>query len=208
LGFAGSPFTLAAFMIEGASPGKGLRHTLAFAKEQPQVFQELIHLLTDMTIAYLNFQGECGAHAVQLFESVGDQIPRPVYERFVQPTHQRIFAGLRAALPGILFVRDSPFVDLMLDSGASTLSLGAGVDLAEVRTRGRGRVAVQGNVDNRLLAQGTADQVAAAVQACIAQGGGRGHVLNLSHGLLPEPLFENVKRFVETARATPAPALA
>ncbi|MDH5752336.1 MAG: uroporphyrinogen decarboxylase [Deltaproteobacteria bacterium] len=199
LGFAGSPFTLAAFMVEGKSPGKGMVNTFALLDEQPEAFADLMDRLTRMTIDYLNYQKEMGVHAVQLFESVGDQIPRDVYERVVQPSHERIFSELRADLPGILFVRDSPFPDLMLKSGAAVLSMGAGADLRSVLDAGGGKVAVQGNVDNRLLAGGTPDQVADAVRDCLARTGGRGHILNLSHGLLPETPFENVLKFVETA---------
>lgn len=211
LGFAGAPFTLAAFMIEGSSPGKGMPNTLAFAREQPLAFQTLMDKLTEMTIAYLNYQGEAGVHAVQLFESMGDQIPRDVYERHVQPSHQRIFSELRPGLPGILFVRESPFVDLMMDSGASVLSLGADGDMAGVLSAGKGKgpggtdLVVQGNVDNQIMLNGTPDQVEAAVKSCINAGGGVGHILNLSHGLLPATPFENLQRFLETALATPVP---
>jgi uroporphyrinogen decarboxylase len=204
LGFAGAPFTLAAFLIEGASPGRGMAHTLAFARETPAVFGELLARLTRMTIAYLNFQAGAGVHAVQLFESVGDQIPRDLYERFAQPSHEAIFAGLRPGLPAILFVRGSPFPDLMLRSGAGVLSVGSGLSLAELRAAGGGRIAVQGNVDNRLLVEGSAAQVQAAVRACLAETGGQGHLLNLNHGLLPETPFENVRAFVDAARNTPA----
>lgn len=199
IGFAGAPFTLAAFLIEGASPG-AMARTLAFASEQPQAFGELMDRLTRMTVDYLNYQAECGVDVVQLFESVGDGVPRPLYERFVQPSHERIFGALKAQLPGILFVKGSPFPELMLESGAAVLSLGKDTSLSEILARGEGRVAVQGNVDNQLLAHGTPEQVAAAVQACIAETGGRGHILNLNHGILPETPFPNVLAFVQAAR--------
>ena len=205
LGFAGAPFTLAAFLIEGKSPGR-MERTLAMAREQPDAFGRLIGLLTTMTIDYLNFQAEAGVHVVQLFESVGDQIPRDLYETYAHPSHQRIFAGLRAGLPGILFVRESPFPDLMMDSGAAVLSMGAGTSLKALLARGAGRFAVQGNVDNRLLVEGTPRDVAEAVRTCLAETGGRSHILNLSHGLLPETPFENVLAFVQAARNTPATA--
>jgi len=199
LGFAGAPVTLAAFLIEGGSPAT-LTRTLALATEQPQAFQALLDTLTVMTVDYLNYQARCGVDAVQLFESVGDLLPRPFYERFAQPSHVRVFEGLQPGLPGILFVKGSPFPDLMLASGARVLSVGAGVSLAEVLHQGQGRVAVQGNVDNRLLATGTSAQVADAVRACLKQGGGRGHILNLNHGVLPETPFGNVLAMIQAAR--------
>jgi uroporphyrinogen decarboxylase len=200
IGFAGAPFTLAAFLIRGSSPMHDMHDVLAFAQEQPALFAELIDRLTEMTAAYLRFQIEAGVHAVQLFESVGDQIPAPEYARYAHPSHQRIFAALPARVPAILFVKGSPRVDLMLESGAAVLSVGERESLGDVLRRGGGRVAVQGNVDNRILVKGSGSDVEAAVVACVADSGGRGHILNLNHGLLPEAPFENVKRFVNAAR--------
>ena len=198
LGFAGSPFTLAAFMLEGGSPGTGIPKTLAAAKDYPTQFAALLDGLTEMTIDYLRYKAACGVHGVQLFESVGHVIPRDVYETYAQPTHQRIAEALRGVVPFMLFVRDSPYVDLMAQSGADVLSLGAGVHLGEVLAQGS--FVVQGNVDNRLLLEGTEAQVAQAVRDCVAQTGGRRHILNLSHGLLPNTPFANVLAFVEAAR--------
>jgi uroporphyrinogen decarboxylase len=177
-----------------------MARTLAFAADQPGVFAELMDRLTAMTGEYLNFQAACGVDAVQLFESVGDGIPRPLYERFVQPSHERIFGALKDGLPGMLFVKGSPFPDLMLKSGAAVLGVGTNTSLRGLLEQGAGRIAVQGNVDNRILASGTAEQVAAAVRACLADSGGRGHILNLNHGLLPETPFANVLAFIQAAR--------
>lgn len=204
IGFAGAPFTLAAFLCEGGSPGQGMPHVLALAREQPQAFSELMERLTDMTVAYLSYQAACGVHVVQLFESVGDQVPRDLYERFVQPSHRRIFAGVKD-VPGILFVRESPYPELMLESGAAVLSVGRTVNLGELLRRGAGRIAVQGNVDNRVLLEQDGPAVTAAVQRCIAEAAAPGHILNLNHGLLPETPFSNVLRFVQAAHDTPAP---
>ena len=201
LGFAGAPFTLAAFMIEGKSPGKGMARTLAFANEQPEAFGDLMTRLTDMTKDYLNYQIDAGVHAVQLFESIGDQIPLPLYERYAQPSHEEIFASLRKHVPGILFVRDSPFPEKMMESGAAVLSLGSDANIGEVSRESKGRFAVQGNVDNRLLVTGTREEITQAVTNCIHSTGGRGHILNLGHGLLPETPFENVKAFVEAGKS-------
>jgi len=204
LGFAGAPFTLAAFLIEGTSPTRGMDRTLALAREEPGLFGDLMARLTEMTAVYLAFQADAGVHGVQLFESVGDQIPRDLYETFAQPSHTRIFSALKDSSPGlptILFVRESPFPELMAESGAAVLSVGAGTSLAEMKRLYGDRLAVQGNVDNRLLVEGSPAQVAAAVKACLDSTGGQGHLLNLNHGLLPDTPFANVLAFVEAARA-------
>ena len=198
LGFAGAPFTLAAFLIEGRSPAPGMEPVLEFARSQPETFGGLINLLTEITIAYLNYQIDCGVHAVQLFESIGDRIPRDLYEAYAQPSHKRIFSELRPQVPGILFVKGSPHLELMLLSGAAVLSIGEQTPLAPILNQGS---AVQGNVDNAILARGTPDEVETAVKACITEGGGIGHILNLGHGILAETPFENVQRFVQAARS-------
>ena len=200
LGFAGAPFTLAAFMIEGKSPPPELPYTMAFLREQPQAFSKLMDCLTTMTVEYLTFQGAAGVHAVQLFESLGDRVSREIYEAYLHSSHQQIFSRLPDTLPSILFVRDSPFPDLMLESGADAVSLGSRTSLKEIQERSKGRIAVQGNVDNRLLVSGTPQEIARATISCLEETGGQGHILNLSHGLLPETPFENVLAFVRTAR--------
>ncbi len=198
LGFAGAPFTLAAFMIEGRSPLPDLAPVMGFIAEQPEAFASLMERLTSLTIEYLNYQIASGVHAVQLFESMGENVPRRVYEKYLQPSHERIFAALRPETPAILFVRGSPYPDLMLRSGAAVLSVSEKTPLGAVRGQG---LAFQGNVDNRLLAQGRPEQVEAAVKACLEEGGGQGHILNLGHGILADTPCENVRRFVETAQA-------
>ena len=91
LGFAGAPFTLAAFLIEGKSPSPGMEAVLQFAEEQPRSFGALIDVLTEVTTDYLNYQIDQGVHAVQLFESIGDRIPRELYLAHAQRSHERIF---------------------------------------------------------------------------------------------------------------------
>ena len=202
LGFAGAPFTLAAFLIEGKSPSPEMEPVLEFTANHPEDFGALIDLLTGVTIAYLNYQIDEGVHAVQLFESIGERIPRDLYETYAQPSHERIFSALRPDAPGILFVKGSPYPELMLQSGAAVISIGEQTPLSSILEKGG---VVQGNVDNGLLARGTPNEVEAAVKACIRAGGGVGHILNLGHGILAETPFENVKRFVQAARSVEVP---
>lgn len=205
IAFAGAPFTLAAFLVEGHSPMAGMPHTLALAQDHPAAFADLIDRLSELTADYLVYQVQQGAHVVQLFESLGPLIPEELYMRYAFPSHQRIFSALPAQTPSILFVREAPWIDALIDSGASAISVGAGTDLRRLQQRCAGRVAIQGNVDQRLLAQGPPQAIDAAVQACIEAGGGRGHILNLAHGVLPETPFEHVQRFVQAAKRTPMP---
>ena len=208
IGFAGSPLTLAFFMVAGTSPmaaGGGVsdaaRSVFQMMDEEPELFHELLQRLTQMTINYLNYQISEGAQAVQLFESIADQIDLPRYQTFVQPYHQQIFAALDASAPSILFAKECSYLSLMLESGADVLSVGKCVDLAIAQKEAKGKVAFQGNVDNALLRDGTCDEITDAVNRCLQRGGKIGHILNLSHGLYRDTPFENVKHFVKAAKA-------
>lgn len=202
LGFAGAPFTLACFLIEGQSPGRTTEATRAMMRADPVSFHRLLDRLTDLTVDYLKLQIEAGADAVQLFESTADAVSLDEYREFAHPYQVRIFSELRDRVPTILFVKEQPFVELMAASGADVLSVGTCVDLAAAKQRFGDRVAFQGNVDSRLLAAGSPDEVDAAVRACVLAGGHEGHILNLSHGLLKETPFDNVCRLIESCKST------
>jgi uroporphyrinogen decarboxylase len=202
LGFAGAPLTLLYFMVEGGSPGSAPQRAPALLRDDPATAHALLALLADMTADYLAYQVECGADAVQLFESAGDLVDEATYRAFAHPYHQRVFDRLSTRVPTILFVKEQPFVGLMATSGADVLSVGRCVDLAAARRELGGRVALQGNVDNQLLVHGTFEQIDAAARACVAAGGQEGHILNLNHGLLKDTPFANVCRLIETCRRT------
>lgn len=208
IGFAGAPLTLAFFMVAGKSPmnpGNGVSNeakvVFQLMRENPHLLHNLLKRLTQLTIDYLKYQISEGAQAVQLFESIADCIDRTYYETFVQPYHEQIFAELNSSAISILFTRECPYLDLMLNSGADVLSIGTCVNLAEAQAQAAGEVAFQGNVDNKTLRDGTADDITAAVNRCLRQGGKIGHILNLNHGVHRDTPFENVKHFVEAAKA-------
>ncbi len=200
LGFAGAPLTLAFFLIEGQSPGRDPVNARAFLKSNELLCHRLLDQLTDMTIDYLNLQIDAGAQAVQLFESIADLITPEQYRTFAQPYHVKIFTALQRRVPTILFVKEQPFVDLMATSGADVLSVGSCVDLKEAMHRYGHRVAFQGNVNNHLLAQGPTHKIVEAVQACVRAGGGRGHILNLNHGLLKNTPVDHVRCMIDAVQ--------
>ncbi len=202
LGFAGAPVTLAFFLIEGKSPERALAdRTRSLMRDDPTGFHRLLDKLADMTVDYLSLQIEAGADAVQLFESFADLLTPNEYQEFAHPYHVQIFSRLAGRVPTILFVKEQPFVELMAASGADVLSVGTCVDLADAGRRFGDRVAFQGNVDNRLVAGGSFDEIDSAVRSCIQAGEHRGHILNLNHGLLQHTPFDNVRRFITTAKA-------
>lgn len=202
LGFAGAPLTLAFFLIEGQSPHADGTHAPALMRSDPHSMHALLDCLAEVTADYLAMQIEAGTDAVQLFESAADLVTREQYAEFAEPYHRKIFARLGRRVPTILFAKDQPAVDLMVDSGADVLSIASGVDLAAAKRQYGDRVAFQGNVNNRVLLSGQPQDIDRAVEACIRAGGHRGHILNLGHGILKDTPFENVCRFIETARKT------
>lgn len=202
LGFAGAPLTLAFFLIEGKSPHPDCSHSKAMMSSEPALFHRLLDRLTDMTADYLAMQIDAGADAVQLFESVADLVSPQEYAEFAHPYQVKVLSRIGQRVPTILFAKDCPLVELMSTSRASVLSVAACVDLAEARRRFGNKVAFQGNVDNRILLNGSAREIDSAARHCILAGGQEGHILNLGHGVLKDTPVENVCRFIDVAKTT------
>ena len=202
IGFAGAPLTLAFFLIEGKSPGRGAEQARSFMRDDPAGMHRLLDKLADVTGDYLALQIEAGADAVQLFESAADLLSRAEYEEFAHPYQVKVLARVAGRAPTILFVKEQPFVELMAGSGADVLSVGTCVDLTDAKRRFGDQVAFQGNVDNRVVATGSLDEIDEAVRCCVRAGGHEGHILNLNHGLGQHTPFEHVRRVVETCKAT------
>jgi uroporphyrinogen decarboxylase len=193
--FAGAPFTLATYCI---GTGKDLAATRRFAAEQPVVWERLLERLTTATVHFLATLVRDGADAYQLFDSWAGMLERGDYERWAQPQHRHIFAGA-TGVPRILFVKEGPYLDLMAASGADVVSLGVRHDLAAARAQ-HPQLVFQGNVDEELLRDGTPEQVAEATRRCIAAGGGRRHIVNLSHGCDREMPVANFEAFIAAAK--------
>lgn len=197
LGFAGAPFTLAVFALEGKSFGASAPRAMAFFQQHPEACHRLLDKLSRMTIDYLRMQIQSGAAAVQLFESAAFLVDLPFYRDFVLPYQQEVFEGIRGLAPSILFSRGWTDLDSLDAAGAEVLSLPAEISVREYRDQFGPDRAVQGNLDNQLLAHGTWTEIEAATQACVAEGEHRGHVFNLSHGLLRETPFDHVVSLVK-----------
>ena len=126
-------------------------------------------------------------------------IPLELYEKYVQPTHEKIFSSLDPNTPSILFTKESPHLELMLQSGAKALSVGNCINLETAKKKAP-EVILQGNVDNKILADGSKEDITKAVSKCFAETSRKNHILNLNHGLLERTPFENVQHFVNVAK--------
>ncbi len=204
IGFAGAPFTLASYLVEGG-PSRNHEHTKALMYGAPDVWAELMGRLAAMQATWLSIQISAGASAVQLFDSWVGALPAADYAQHVMPHSARVLAavGAHAAslgrdVPRIHFgVGTGELLGLMGEAGADVVGVDFRVPLDEAVSRvGPGR-ALQGNLDPAILFAPW-EVVAARVRATLAAGRGAwGHVFNLGHGVIPETDPDMLARVVE-----------
>ncbi len=202
LGFAGAPFTLAAYLIQG-SGSKDFSILKSMLQTRPDEVEALLEKLTVLTIDYLRAQIEAGAEAVQLFDTWAGLLDPAAYARWVQPTHVRIAEALaEAPAPLILYVQNgSHIVEMAAETGVDVVSLDWRVDLARVASGLGDRVSVQGNLDPCWLHAPRARIFEMVREMAEAAAPARGHILNLGHGCLPDTPVEGVRAFTDAARA-------
>jgi uroporphyrinogen decarboxylase len=201
IGFAGAPFTLACYAIEGGS-SRHYEKAKTFMYSDPGAWDVLMSRLVDATIAYLTAQAEAGAQALQLFDSWVGTLGPDDYARYVQPHMRRLFEGLPPDVPAIHFGTDTgTLLELQRDAGGDVIGLDWRVDLSSAWERLGPGVAVQGNLDPAVLFA-PEDEVRARVRRVLDRAGGRpGHIFNLGHGILPGTPVENVLALVDEVHA-------
>jgi uroporphyrinogen decarboxylase len=186
IGFAGAPFTVASYLIEGR-PSRTYEHTKAMMFAEPELFAALLDRLADIALASLRDQVEAGARAVQLFDSWAGALAPPTYERYVLPHSRKVLEGLaELGVPRIHFgVGTGELLGLMGDAGADVVGVDWRVPIDVARGRVPGK-AVQGNLDPAVTFAGW-EATRTAVDDVLARNAGRpGHVFNLGHGVLPD----------------------
>ncbi len=191
IGFSGSPWTLATYMIEGGS-SRDFARTKALLYSQPELLHLLLARLADAVVNYLNAQIAAGAQAVQVFDTWGGALSHRAYQNFSLQYMARIVRGLtREAegrpVPVILFTKGaSPWLELIADTGCHAVGVDWTVDIGQARRRIGGRVALQGNMDPAIL-RAPAAVIEAEVEAILTSfGSANGHVFNLGHGITPD----------------------
>lgn len=201
IGFAGGPFTLAAYLIEGR-PSRDYVETKRLLYSEPATFDRLVDRLTEMTIDYLSFQAARGAAVLQLFDTWVGAVTPSAFERHLLGPLQRIFAELRGR-PTIYFsTGSSHLLELAARTGADALGVDWREPLGRVRRRVGPELALQGNLDPGALL-GSVDSMTREAAAVLAElPDGRSHVFNLGHGVLPETDPARVHDLVEFVHAT------
>lgn len=186
IGFAGAPFTVASYLIEGG-PSRDFGRTKALMHGDPATFVALLDRLADLAAASLVSQVEAGAEAVQLFDSWAGALSRADYERFVLPASAKVLGALGpTGVPRIHFgVGSGELLDLMASAGADVVGVDWRVPLTTAAQRVGPEVSLQGNLDPALVLGGF-DVVAPEARRILAEGTvARSHVFNLGHGVLP-----------------------
>lgn len=208
LGFAGAPFTLACYLIDGR-PTKEYPLTKSMMIGAPDLWHALMTKLTDVTIAYLRGQIAAGADVVQLFDSWLGLCGPDQYREYVAPYTARIFAALQGLAPAIHFSTGTvQLLDQIAATGPDIVSVDWRLGLDAAWATIGPEKGIQGNLDPAtLLAPWEA--VATQVDRILAQAGGRaGHVFNLGHGILPQTDPDQLARIVERVHATTGTSLA
>jgi uroporphyrinogen decarboxylase len=205
IGFAGGPFTVASYLVEGG-PSRTYRKTLSMMRGDPETWTALVGRLADHASAMLRAQVEAGAAAVQLFDSWVGVLSPEDYRRYVMPASAKVLSGVSdLGVPRIHFgVGTGELLALMGEAGAEVVGVDWRVPLDVARERvGPGR-ALQGNLDPTICSEDW-DLVEAAATDVLERGGGRGHIFNLGHGVLPETDPDVLHRIVDLVQAWRVP---
>lgn len=198
IGFAGAPFTLASYLIEGGS-SRSFVKTKTFMYSEPKVWHRLASKLADCVRDYLLAQVEAGAHAVQVFDSWVGVLSPEDYREFVLPHSRKVIEGARSAgAPVIHFgTGTAGLLDLLKEAGGDVIGLDWRIDLDRGWDILGGDVAVQGNLDPHLLF-GPLDVVRQRSDDILGRAASRnGHIFNLGHGILPKTPVDTVAAIVE-----------
>jgi uroporphyrinogen decarboxylase len=200
LGFAGAPFTLASYLIEGGA-SRNYEHVKLLMYRDARAWHVLLDRLARGVAAYLVRQAAAGAQAVQLFDSwVGCLSPRD-YAEFVLPHTRRLIDTVRAAVPGLPIIHFGTgcagLLSLMKEAGGDVIGLDWRVELGETWARLGHDVGVQGNLDPVALFADPAEIRRRARAILEAAGGRPGHVFNLGHGVLPDSPVDALQRLVD-----------
>jgi uroporphyrinogen decarboxylase len=210
LGFAGAPFTLASYLIEGR-PTKDFARTKAMMLGRPDLWHPLMERLGDIVVAFLRANVAAGADAVQLFDSWVGALSKSDYDQHVRSHTQRILGQLRElGVPVVHFgTGTAHLLDLMKDDGGTVIGLDWRVPLDEAWARVGHHLGVQGNLDPATMLA-PLDAVERAARDVLDRAAGRpGHVFNLGHGMLPQTPLAAIERVVEVVQShRPAVAFA
>ncbi len=199
IGFAGAPFTLACYLIEGGKPDP-FRHTKRMMYSDPHSFERLLDKIARMTTDYMKAMVESGADAIQLFDTWGGVLTDEEYRRVNLPVLQRIYSELGSLqVPLTYFVLNGMHLKSVAEVGATVYGLDWRMSISEGRRRFSSDAALQGNLDPVLLL--TDEQtIRSRTRAILNESAGRGFIFNLGHGILPDTPVHSVEILLDEIR--------
>ena len=210
IGFSGSPWTLATYMVEGGS-SKNYPRVKGLLFDQPQLLHRLLTVTADSVVAYLNAQVAAGAQALMIFDTWGGVLSPPHYREFSLNYMARIVAGLtrqaeNRRVPVVLFTKGGgAWLEWIAEASPDAIGLDWTINIAEAQRRVGDKAALQGNLDPCAL-YASPDRIRAEVAAILADfGSGSGHVFNLGHGIHPDIKPEHVRVLVDAVHDLSVP---
>jgi uroporphyrinogen decarboxylase len=210
IGFAGSPWTIATYMIEGGS-SKEFRYIKGMLYQDPQTLLRLLDILAQSIIDYLNAQIAAGVDVVMIFDSWGGVLTGPTYKDFSLQYMQKILDGIKQSssgskIPVIMFTKGGGlWVEDIAATGCDAIGIDWGIDIGQVRRKVGDKVAIQGNLDTAVL-YSNPDKIRDEVARVLSSyGHGDGHVFNLGHGIHPEINPEHVAVLVDAVHELSKP---
>lgn len=205
IGFSGSPWTLATYMVEGGS-SKDFARVKAMAYDTPEFMHQLLSLLADAVADYLTAQVEAGAQALQIFDTWGGSLSAEAYKEFSLKYMQRVISRLPAEadgrrVPVIVFTKGGgQWLPAIAECGAQAVGIDWTTDIGVARQQVGERVALQGNMDPSMLFA-SPQRIRTEVESILAAfGHGSGHVFNLGHGITPGVNPDHVTAFVDAVQ--------
>ena len=210
IGFTGSPWTLACYMVEGGS-SDDYRKVKTMMYDRPDLMHHILSVTADAVTTYLNAQIDSGAQAVMIFDSWGGALSNAAYEEFSLAYMRKIVAGLKTEkdgekVPSIVFTKGGGlWIEKIADIGCTGVGLDWTIDLGEARRRTGGKVALQGNLDPNVLFASPETVSREAIKVLdsyhAAGGSATGHVFNLGHGISQYTPPDRVTALVETVHS-------
>ena len=212
LGFVGLPFTLASYVVEGATGTKnGFAEFRALRERDPSLCDDILSLLADKIAQYAIYQIDSGAQVVQVFDSWAGHLEPDQFDTWALPYQKRVVEAIKAARPDtplIIYMapdthsKGGALIHKLASTGVNLVSVDHTVDIAEARklldAAGYEKVGLQGNLDPAILRDGSPEEIVSAAESILQKVGNTGHVMNLGHGIEATTPEENALLFVQT----------
>ncbi|QBQ40372.1 uroporphyrinogen decarboxylase [Sphingobacterium psychroaquaticum] len=200
IGFAGAPFTILSYLVEGAS-SKDFKLTKLLLNNEPELAHLILQKIADVTIAYLNMQIDAGVNAIQLFDSWALALSWNDYRDFSHHYNKYILANIKRTVPVISFCKGSSvFAPMMVEANPDVISVDWNADLKNIKQSLPQGIAVQGNLDPFVLYADKKVIKTKIHQLFERMRGEEGFIFNLGHGIMPDIPFDNVKYAVEVIK--------